>query len=84
MALHRPVHVVRRPAGALTLVAFSFPPGSGGMELDIHRLHHGPAVTSTAAALRGSFLPARPGWTGSLCEAHSDAPRHCVDVKNAA
>lgn len=84
MALHRPVHVVRRPAAALTLSAFSFPPGSGGSELDIHRLHRGSAVASSASAPGGSFLPTRPGRTGSLCEAHSDALRHWVDVKNAA
>lgn len=78
MVLHRPVHVVGRPASALTLLAFSIPPpDAGDMERDIHRLRYGPSITSTVCAMV-PFLPVQPNvnifW----------GPRHCVDVENAA
>lgn len=78
IALHRAVHVVRWPASPLTLSAFSFPPGTGGMEQDIHRLHYGPAITSTVCLCVAWFLPPGSARVNRvICEAHCGATQLC-------
>lgn len=51
-------------------------PGAGGMELDIHRLHYGPAITSTVCVCVWVpwFLPPGSARVNRvICEAHCDA-----------
>lgn len=57
---------------------FFIPPGAGGRELDIHRLHYGPAITYTAyvcvcVCVPWFFPPGSARMNGVICEAHCDA-----------
>lgn len=72
----------------LHTVNFFIPTGAGGKELDIHRLHNGPAITSTVCVCVCVCSVVSSSWLNQGEQGHLWGPlwcpHHCVDVKNAA